>query len=102
MYSEKDDGWNPYQSSGIKKVLKGEAVHPYYYLAVLLYVVYKSQTDQQKISDFFEALKNLFINYISHPPSVIVPVKPTRLKQSIEPTDSIHWADSFNPLSRVH
>lgn len=69
MQCEKDDGRSPHQPSSSKKVLAGEAVHLYYYLAVLLYLVSKAK-DQQMIEDFFTDLKNLFIKWrnVDQPP----------------------------------
>ena len=67
MQCEKDDGWPSRQSSGTKKVLEGEPVHPYYYLAVILYLVGKAK-DAQMVTDFFNDLNNLFVEFSHKPP----------------------------------
>ena len=71
MQCKRDDVRFAHQSSLVKKVLAGDAVHPYYYVAVLLYIIGRHSTDRKMIDELFEELKQLFLESLkdSHPPS---------------------------------
>ena len=41
-------------------MLDGEPVHIYYYIAVILYMIEKSDNPEETINDFFDSQKQVF------------------------------------------
>jgi len=70
MQRDKDDDRPPHRSSDTQKVLAGDVVHPYYYLAVLCYIINKMPRDPQMVNEFFNDLKQIFLEFDKkdHPP----------------------------------
>ena len=89
MQREENDGRHPHQLSYVKKVLAGEAVHPYYYLAVLIYVIGRRVKNRDMTEEFFNDLKKLFQKY-SDDPSPPPPVFLARAKRSNGMSQSIN------------
>ena len=52
--------------------------HPYYYLAVLAYIIKKVASDRRTVDEFFSNLKQAFLDFDKnfHPPHVVLLYSP--------------------------